>query len=68
MKEPRRCDLADRERIAQRPWTNGLEDMALFWYGDALAMQGAHRFSVASTLTHMTVMQCATPSNRRFER
>jgi hypothetical protein len=33
--------LADR---AQRPWTNGLEDIALFWYGDALAMQGARRF------------------------
>lgn len=29
---------------AQRPWTNGLEGIALFWYGDALAMQGAHRF------------------------
>lgn len=34
----RRGCLADR---AQRPWTNGLEDIALSWDGDALAMQGA---------------------------
>jgi hypothetical protein len=59
----RRGCLADR---AQRPWTNGLEDITLIWYGDALAMQGAHRSDGAGALSHMTVMQCTTPSNRRF--
>jgi hypothetical protein len=45
MKAPRASGLGERDRIVQRPLTNGLEDMALFWYGDALAMQGrAHRF------------------------
>lgn len=63
MKAPRASGLGERDRIDQRPLTNGLEDMALFWYGDALAMQGASE-SMLPALTHMTVMQCATPSNR----
>jgi hypothetical protein len=52
MKEPRGRDLVDLDWIAQRLWSNGLEDMALFWYGDALAMQGAHRLSCASTTSY----------------
>lgn len=62
MKAPRERFSRDLLGCAQRPWANGLEDIALFWYGDALAM---HQYKCAAP-SHVTNMPCMTLSNRRF--